>query len=849
MDAHSLADSVWVLTCAALVMIMQAGFCLLETGFARAKNSINVAIKNLIDFCISGLAFWAFGFAIMFGASYSGWFGTTLLAPSLSATPWLLTVFLFQMMFCSTSTTIISGAVAERIRFRSYLIVAFLVSAVIYPVFGHWAWGGILEGTPTGWLTRLGFIDFAGSTVVHSVGGWVSLAVCLILGPRLGRFDKGAAPMHGHSLPISTIGALLLWFGWFGFNGGSTLAMTAAVPHILINTNLAAAAGGIAALATAWYFERLPSVSQTINGVIAGLVGVTASCHLVEPWAAVAIGTIAGVIVVLGTYLLARVKIDDVVGAIPVHGMCGIWGTLAVALFIGADKIAPGMSRMHLLGVQVLGIAVCFAWSFGVGYVVLRLIDRFLPMRTTVAAELEGLNVAEHGATSELIDLLDNMGQQRRLGDFSGQVHVEPHTEVGQIAAEYNGVLERVNAEIHAREQACAALSAAEEKYRSIFENAVEGIFQTTPEGKYLSANPKLAKIYGYDTADELAESLQNIERQLYVDPARRNEFVRLMNERDEIADFESQVYRRDGSIIWISENARVIRDQAGNVLHYEGTVEDITQSKQTDALQAEVEAAVAASQAKSQFLAHMSHEIRTPLNGVIGMLQLLTDTKLDDRQARYAQIARSSADNLLSLINDVLDFSKIEAGKLELETLDFDLPELLEEVSELFSHRACSKGIELSCRVAANVPRQVRGDGKRLRQVLVNLVSNALKFTEKGEVAVRAELVAGQKGRCDVRLSIRDTGHRHTARTPHAAVHAVYAGRCLDHSQIRRHRPGPGNLQADCRADGRGNRHRQRSRLRIDLLVPAYVRHARPCIRAAAGQATRARWAADSGR
>ncbi|MDX1947561.1 MAG: ammonium transporter [Pirellulaceae bacterium] len=759
MNAPTLADSVWVLVCAALVMLMQCGFCFLETGFARAKNSINVAIKNLIDFCISGLAFWAFGFAIMFGASWWGLFGTTQFLPSLSATPWLLTVFLFQMMFCSTSTTIISGAVAERIRFRSYLLIAFFVSAVIYPIFGHWAWAGVLEGTPTGWLAKLGFIDFAGSTVVHSVGGWVSLAACLILGPRIGRFDKGVAPMHGHSLAISTIGCLILWFGWFGFNGGSTLAINAAVPHILVNTNLAAAAGGVAALAAAWYFERLPSVSQTINGVIAGLVGITASCHVVEPWAAVLIGATAGVIVVLGTYLLERIKIDDVVGAIPVHGMCGLWGTLAVALFIGGDKLPAGMSRLDLLGVQLLGIAVCFGWAFGVSFVALAAINRFLPLRASAADEMQGLNVAEHGATSELIDLLDNMGQQRRLGDFSSQVHVEPHTEVGQIAAEYNRVLERVNAEIQAREEACSALRAAEEKYRSIFENALEGIFQTSPDGQYLSANRKLAQIYGYDSVAELTASMHSIEKQLYVDPARRNEFVRLMTERGEIAEFESQVYRRDGSIIWISENARAIRDASGKLLHYEGTVEDITHRKQTANLQAEVEAAVAASQAKSQFLAHMSHEIRTPLNGVIGMLQLLTDTKLDDRQSRYVQIGRSSADNLLALINDVLDFSKIEAGKLELEAFEFDLHDLLEEVTEQFSHRAGGKGIELSCRIDPGVPRQVRGDGKRLRQVIVNLTSNALKFTEKGEVAIRAEVVAAGKGRGEVRLSVRDTG------------------------------------------------------------------------------------------
>lgn len=308
-------------------------------------------------------------------------------------------------------------------------------------------------------------------------------------------------------------------------------------------------------------------------------------------------------------------------------------------------------------------------------------------------------------------------------------------------------------------EHAAAALRAAEDKYRAIFENAIEGIFQTTPDGGYIAANPKLAAIYGYPSVPELTESLRNIERQLYVDPCRRYEFVRLMEEHDEIVDFESQVYRRDGSVIWISENARAIRNAAGEILYYEGTVEDITQRKQSAALQAEKEAAVAASQAKSAFLAHMSHEIRTPLNGVIGMLQLVAGTRLDQRQVRYIKIAQDSADNLLALLNDVLDFSKIEAGKLELETIPFNLHELLEDVTEQFSHRAAAKSLELSCRVGLDVPDAVRGDSKRLRQVLTNLLGNAIKFTERGEVALAAELVECGGGLATIRLEVRDTG------------------------------------------------------------------------------------------
>ncbi len=312
--------------------------------------------------------------------------------------------------------------------------------------------------------------------------------------------------------------------------------------------------------------------------------------------------------------------------------------------------------------------------------------------------------------------------------------------------------------------QTLEALRAAEEKYRSIFENAIEGIFQTTVEGQYLSANPKLAQIYGYDSPRDLMQGLCDIQKQLYVDPQRRIDFRELLETTDTVSDFESQVYRRDGQIIWISENARAVRDSRGKLLHYEGTVEDITQRKQAEELHTQKEEALAASRAKSAFLANMSHEIRTPLNGVIGMLELLIGTPLDGKQERFARIARSSAETLLNLLNDILDFSKIEAGKLELEDVSFDLHELMEDVVEMLGHKAAVKDIELSCRVPPHLPRGMRGDPGRLRQVLVNLLNNAIKFTEKGEVALQAETLdsANLPDGVDttmIRFSIRDTG------------------------------------------------------------------------------------------
>ena len=733
--------------CAALVMLMQGGFCFLESGLSRAKNSINVAIKNLVDFCIAASIFWVVGFGLMFGESWRGLIGGSGFMISEAAGPWMLAFFLFQMVFCGTATTIISGAIAERMRFRGYVVVSLVVSGVLYPVFGHWAWNGAVAGDATGWLNQQGFIDFAGSTVVHSLGGWVALAAILLIGPRIGRFENAKKPLHGHNLPMATLGVLLLWFGWFGFNGGSTFAANEQVPLILVNTNLAAAFGGVASLVFAYWLERRPDVGQTMNGVVAGLVAITASCHIVSPAAAVIIGFVGGLFCSITTHLLPKLHIDDVIGAVPAHAVAGAWGTLAVALFASVDAFG-GLTRWEQFFVQAQGVAICFVWAFGGGYACLWLINRTLPLRVSREHELIGLNVSEHGASTELLDLLGEMHIHRLDGDFSRPVPVEPHTEVGQIAAEYNQVLDRVNAEIQRREE-------AEQKWRGIFENAVEGIFQTTRDGRFVAGNPALANICGYETFAELREDISEIGQQLYVDPSRREDFAKQLDECEVITNFESQVRRLDGEIVWVSENARVHRDDEGRVLYYEGTVEDITQRKHAETLFREKEQAEAASRAKSQFLANMSHEIRTPLNGVIGMLDLLGSTELDGQQRRFAELAKSSAEVLLALINDILDFSKIEAGRLELERVEFDLQGTLESVPDMFTHAAVKKGLELHCHVGPSVPHYVIGDPSRLRQVLVNLIGNAIKFTDQGEVRLRASKVGADR----VRFEVTDSG------------------------------------------------------------------------------------------
>jgi Amt family ammonium transporter len=449
----------WILMCGFMVALMQAGFTCLESGLVRSKNSINVAIKNLIDFCISIAIYTLFGFGIMFGASYSGLIGTShfLLLDDMSMETFAF--FFFQAMFCGTATTIVSGAVAERMRFSGYCFAAIVVAGLIYPIVGHWAWNGTDSGGSTGWLGALGFIDFAGSTVVHSVAGWMAFAAILLIGPRVGRFGPEGKSVEGHSLPISTLGVFLLWFGWFGFNGGSTFELNERVPAIISNTALAGAAGGLTALMVTWRLLGQPVVDRIINGVIAGLVAITASADLMTPVLSLLVGGIGGVICVLGMLLLEKLEIDDAIGAVPAHLFAGIWGTLAVALIAPEGAWGTGLTRWEQFLVQFQGVLIIGCYCFLTGYIILKTINRWIPLRVSADDERIGLNVVEHGASTSILDLIIQMDRQARTGDYSRLVEVEPETEAARIAVFYNEVLHGFNVETSRRHMAIQKLS------------------------------------------------------------------------------------------------------------------------------------------------------------------------------------------------------------------------------------------------------------------------------------------------------------------------------------------------------------------------------------------------------
>jgi len=387
-------DFVWTLVAAFLVFFMQAGFAMVESGFTRAKNAVNIMMKNLMDFSVGSIAFLVLGFGLMFGTSPTGWFGTDgffLSDFAKDGDKWLYAFWMFQVVFAATAATIVSGAMAERTKFSAYLIYSAVISALIYPVFGSWAWGSLYHGS--GWLEKLGFIDFAGSTVVHSVGGWAALWGAVMLGPRKGRYTKDGKVMAipGHNIPMAALGVFILWFGWFGFNPGSTTAGNADIARIAVNTNLAAAAGAIASLLVAWAIFKKPDGAMSLNGVLAGLVAITSPCATVTPVASVYIGAIAGAAVVLSVLFFDRIRIDDPVGAISVHGVCGALGTLLAAVF---HEEGFTMAR---LGVQALGVGAAFVWVSVTAALLFFLLKKTVGLRVSEEEEMDGLDYHEHG--------------------------------------------------------------------------------------------------------------------------------------------------------------------------------------------------------------------------------------------------------------------------------------------------------------------------------------------------------------------------------------------------------------------------------------------------------------------
>ncbi|MCK5068457.1 MAG: ammonium transporter [Bacteroidales bacterium] len=397
-------DTIWILLAAVLVMFMQPGFALVEAGFTRSKNTANILMKNLMDFSIGSLIFWILGYTLMYGEDIGGFAGKISLffgSDDINGVPDKASL-MFQTVFAATAATIVSGAVAERTKFSAYIVFSIAITAVIYPISGHWVWGG-------GWLSSMAtpFHDFAGSTVVHSVGAWVGLAGAVMIGPRIGKYSKEgkARAIPGQNLALGALGVFILWFGWFGFNPGSQLAASgsanaSAISHIFITTNLAAAAGAVTAMVLTWVKYKRPGLSLTLNGALAGLVAITAGCDTVSPGGALIIGIMAGVLLVFGVeFIDKKLKVDDPVGAISVHGLNGAMGTIAVGLFSTSNGLFYSGGAAQLVS-QLIGVAAVAAWAMGLGFLVFIALKKTIGVRVSNRIEEEGLDIYEHGESA-----------------------------------------------------------------------------------------------------------------------------------------------------------------------------------------------------------------------------------------------------------------------------------------------------------------------------------------------------------------------------------------------------------------------------------------------------------------
>ncbi len=439
-------DTFWLLICAILVFLMQSGFMCLESGLSRNKNSINVALKNITDFGIAVVTFWAFGFALMYGTSIMGLFGNRFYFFTTHVAGYQ-TYFVFQAMFVATAATIISGAVAERLKFLSYVIITFVTSGFLYPIVGHWTWAFNFDNPAEkfGWLGKMGYIDFAGASVVHSVGGWVALSVLLIIGNRTGRFRDGAKKtFQGSNTPMAALGALILWFGWFGFNGGANGAMDLKVPLILINTFLSASFGLIFSSLMGVIILKKPEPLFMITGPLAGLVSITAGCAHVNPSEAILIGSIGGIVSGSTIVLLEKFRIDDVVSAIPVHLACGIWGTIAVAIFGNFEMMGIEKTRLEQLGIQLIGIVSIGGFCFVSSFIIFKLINSVFPLRVGKIEEELGLNISEHNASTDTHELLEVLTKQAKSEDYSMRAPQDPFTDSGIIGTQYNVLMDRL---------------------------------------------------------------------------------------------------------------------------------------------------------------------------------------------------------------------------------------------------------------------------------------------------------------------------------------------------------------------------------------------------------------------
>lgn len=753
--------SLWMIIAAFMVFLMQAGFLLIEAGVARSKNSTNVAQKNVSDLVIGVLCYSLVGFAVMYGVTQGGLFGTGGIREMISENEDFAVQLLFNLAFCSVVATIVSGAVAERMKIGAYLASTALIAAVVYPVFGHWTWGNELIASNSAFLADLNFVDHAGGIAIHGLGGIYALVAAVLLGARQGRFDSNGnvLPITGHSNVLALTGGLILFVAWIPFNTGSLQPGSAEFTAAALATVVAGVAGGFSGMMLGYVLDdKTFDPMASINGILGGLVAVTAGVTYLDVQGAVAIGLIGGFAAIGGQYLLLNTfRVDDPVGAVSVHGFAGILGGVLFPVF--ASAALPAGSILAQVGAQALGAGAAILWAGGTAIVIIGALKKFDVLRVSQAQEHLGLNFGEHlpGVTAEHLAAAFDVakpkadpemepaatGKKRRRKVSLTDVNEVPSSEVGYA------LTKMTDAHKQKAEELAVALSTFETALESMSDGVL--IFDATGEVVQVNAAFK-ARMAALGVRCSIGSSRSEIAEGLFsaglLNPEEldADEWIGdfLAPERTRIAEEHNISTEGDRHFIM-----RFVPTADGGQVISMTDVSDIERGRL---------AAEEAQRTKAEFLANMSHEIRTPMNGIIGMADLLGKSTLEPRQRNFVDTIQKCGTALVKIINDILDYSKMEAGQARIESAPFILRECVDDVTTLLSNNAAQKGVDLLVRYRPSLPTTFSGDAGRIRQILTNLIGNAVKFTEEGHVLVDVDGDV-QDGTARLTIRIDDTG------------------------------------------------------------------------------------------